>query len=130
MNDADCLILFHPDSTVGTGFSPVLLTSPQRRALAGFPGYLGYRRWGLSPRPENKSHTISILRLFYLSICGDYINRQGLDILSTLSHDLHHALRTLKVNLSGRYPIIRLIQMSVLLALPQGVILPMPKLFT
>ena len=41
--------------TVGFGFTPNLLTLPpcqERKALAGL-GFRLYRRWGLSPRPEN-----------------------------------------------------------------------------
>ncbi|AAO08306.1 hypothetical protein VV99796_00604 [Vibrio vulnificus] len=38
--------------TVGSGLSPDLLTSTNR-ALAGSPHSV-YRRWGISPRPENK----------------------------------------------------------------------------
>jgi hypothetical protein len=40
--------------TVGFGITPNLLTLPQglRKALAGL-GFRPYRRWGLSPRPEN-----------------------------------------------------------------------------
>jgi len=38
--------------TVGSGVSPDLLTSTNR-ALAGSPHSV-YRRWGISPRPENK----------------------------------------------------------------------------
>jgi hypothetical protein len=44
--------------TVGFGIAPNLLTLPalsSGQALAGFDGPKGprYRRWGLSPRPEN-----------------------------------------------------------------------------
>ena len=52
---AAMLILFHPDYTVGSGITPDLLTPPARqlgKALAG-SGRNPYRRWGLSPRPEN-----------------------------------------------------------------------------
>jgi len=49
------LILFHPDYTVGSGVAPDLLTLPsfEEQALAGlrFPSY---RRWGITPRPENE----------------------------------------------------------------------------
>jgi hypothetical protein len=49
--------------TVGLGISPNLLTLPalsSGQALAGFEGPKGhrYRRWGLSPRPENVTATI------------------------------------------------------------------------
>jgi hypothetical protein len=42
--------------TVGPGLSPDLLTSflNTEGALAGSPEQLGYRRWGITPRPENK----------------------------------------------------------------------------
>lgn len=49
------LILFHPDYTVGSGIAPDLLTplrAKLEKALAG-SGRSPYRRWGLSPRPEN-----------------------------------------------------------------------------
>lgn len=46
-------VLFHPDYTVGSGISPDLLTSQVAlKALAG-SGQARYRRWGISPRPEN-----------------------------------------------------------------------------
>jgi hypothetical protein len=39
--------------TVGSGITPDLLTFPDdRKALAGL-GRDPYRRWGVSPRPEN-----------------------------------------------------------------------------
>ncbi len=42
--------------TVGFGFSPNLLTSSQNtRSARGLSGlWPEYRRWGFSPRPENK----------------------------------------------------------------------------
>jgi hypothetical protein len=48
-------IFFHPDYTVGTGFSPVRAFA---RGLAGllhlFPqNFPDHRRWGLAPRPED-----------------------------------------------------------------------------
>jgi hypothetical protein len=46
-------ILFHPDYTVGPGVTPDLLTSripKQCRTARGL-----YRRWGITPRPENKA---------------------------------------------------------------------------
>jgi hypothetical protein len=45
-------IFFHPDYTVGPGFSPGLLTL-QPQALAGSATSWPYRRWGISPRPED-----------------------------------------------------------------------------
>ncbi|SNY90126.1 hypothetical protein SAMN04515647_0272 [Cohaesibacter sp. ES.047] len=45
--------------TVGSGITPDLLTilAESKNALAGFRDRLLYRRWGLSPRPENKALT-------------------------------------------------------------------------
>jgi hypothetical protein len=41
--------------TVGPGITPDLLTFHfAAKALAGFQPKLIYRRWGISPRPENK----------------------------------------------------------------------------
>jgi len=41
--------------TVGPGITPDLLTFRlTAKALAGFQPKLIYRRWGISPRPENK----------------------------------------------------------------------------
>jgi hypothetical protein len=41
--------------TVGSGITPDLLTFHIAvKALAGFQLKLIYRRWGISPRPENK----------------------------------------------------------------------------
>ena len=41
--------------TVGPGITPDLLTFEfAPKALAGFQPELIYRRWGISPRPENK----------------------------------------------------------------------------
>ena len=44
--------------TVGSGISPDLLTrSIAGAALAGFAAQTAYRRWGVSPRPENFDHS-------------------------------------------------------------------------
>jgi hypothetical protein len=45
-------ILFHPDYTVGPGVTPDLLTlfGLNQRSARGL-----YRRWGITPRPENKA---------------------------------------------------------------------------
>jgi hypothetical protein len=40
--------------TVGSGFSPDLLTL-HLQALAGSPRERDYRRWGITPRPENSN---------------------------------------------------------------------------
>lgn len=45
-------IFFHPDYTVGPGFSPGLLTL-LLQALAGSTLFGSYRRWGIAPRPED-----------------------------------------------------------------------------
>jgi len=45
-------IFFHPDYTVGLGFSPSLLTL-LAQALAGSAHCRPYRRWGIAPRPED-----------------------------------------------------------------------------
>lgn len=39
--------------TVGSGFSPDLLTPDTAGALAGSSLDATYRRWGITPRPEN-----------------------------------------------------------------------------
>jgi hypothetical protein len=44
--------LFHPDYTVGPGVSPDLLTPPHFEEMSGTARGL-YRRWGITPRPEN-----------------------------------------------------------------------------
>jgi hypothetical protein len=48
-------ILFHPDYTVGSGISPDLLTFRHKRngSARGLRDFSRYRRWGISPRPEN-----------------------------------------------------------------------------
>jgi hypothetical protein len=38
--------------TVGSGFTPDLLTAYKQAALVGFI----YHRWGISPRPEDCKH--------------------------------------------------------------------------
>lgn len=46
--------------TVGSGITPDLLTfTITCEALAGFQLTLIYRRWGVSPRPENKQNYYS-----------------------------------------------------------------------
>ena len=42
--------------TVGSGVSPDLLTPGQAGALAGSACNRPYRRWGISPRPEDAGH--------------------------------------------------------------------------
>jgi len=43
--------------TVGLGIAPNLLTLPfGRKALAGLGPKDPYRRWGITPRPENIGH--------------------------------------------------------------------------
>lgn len=39
--------------TVGSGLAPDLLTFQFRGSARGLPDASGYRRWGVSPRPEN-----------------------------------------------------------------------------
>ena len=59
-----CLILFHPDCNRRLWHLTKSADPPPRRkeALAGSPEKPGYRRWGISPRPENKcNHTKGIL---------------------------------------------------------------------
>jgi hypothetical protein len=56
--------------TVGSGISPDLLTpmSEGRRALAGSPHCMAYRRWGIAPRPEDVLHVVlTTLRIVRLS---------------------------------------------------------------
>jgi len=53
-----CLLLFSliRTMTVGSGVTPDLLTCPATRSRAALAGYVQvrtYRRWGVSPRPEN-----------------------------------------------------------------------------
>ena len=48
--DDDASTLFHPDCTVGPGFSPDLLR--QKASLAGLACYTPYRRSGIAPCPE------------------------------------------------------------------------------
>lgn len=62
-----CLFSSIRTVTVGSGVSPDLLTfAPKKscKALAGFPGirskFPGYRRWGISPRPENVEDTTPV----------------------------------------------------------------------
>lgn len=43
-NKIHICIFFHPDYTVGIGITPI-----RRLRVRGL-----YRRWGISPRPENK----------------------------------------------------------------------------
>jgi hypothetical protein len=43
------LIFFHPDYTVGFGIAP-----NHALRLAGLPKNKEHRRWGITPRPENK----------------------------------------------------------------------------
>jgi hypothetical protein len=62
---ADICVFFHPDFTVGTGFTPVLLLSqladfspvplhPPRHLCPEFAGIRKlHRQWGISPRPED-----------------------------------------------------------------------------
>ena len=57
-NASPCLLLFSliRTMTVGSGVTPDLLTCPATRSWAALAGYVQvrtYRRWGVSPRPEN-----------------------------------------------------------------------------
>jgi len=48
--------------TVGPGITPDLLSfCTVAKALAGFQQKLIYRRWGISPRPENKQNHYSVI---------------------------------------------------------------------
>jgi hypothetical protein len=49
--DDDASTLFHPDCTVGPGFSPDLLRR-KTASLAGLACYTPYRRSGIAPCPE------------------------------------------------------------------------------
>jgi hypothetical protein len=51
----DCTFSFIRTLTVGPGISPDLLDPLTTEALAGLPNTCAYRRWGISPRPENKT---------------------------------------------------------------------------
>jgi len=50
--DDDASTLFHPDCTVGPGFSPDLLRP--KASLAGSTRYAPYRRSGIAPCPEGR----------------------------------------------------------------------------
>ena len=51
--DDDASTLFHPDCTVGPGFSPDLLRR-KMASLAGLACYAPYRRSGIAPCPEGR----------------------------------------------------------------------------
>src|SRR5262245_19700383 len=51
--DDDASTLFHPDCTVGPGFSPDLLRR-KTASLAGLACYAPYRRSGIAPCPEGR----------------------------------------------------------------------------